>query len=229
VIEPRIFSRTVHSCSRNGDVGAMEENMQVRLSSALLITLACSCNAPETPAPPSRSPAAAPPSRPDQVPDQPHAPGPVAPRITETDKAREEDERPLSPVTAAKAPTPRPREGDEMASSTTRSESDANREASCQAKCNGELRKALKGRIVCVCRTKDAGRTCRDGNECEGECLADGARKEVTAEGPPQRGFFIGNCSEFKSAIGCYRVIPSGTLKHGPIPLDEPPPTICID
>jgi len=45
----------------------------------------------------------------------------------------------------------------------------------------------------CVCRTKDAGKKCRGKDDCEGECIGDLGDREVTEQGPPARGFWIGS------------------------------------
>src|SRR5581483_5767445 len=84
--------------------------------------------------------------------------------------------------------------------------------------CGGEwaahgLLGAQQGTMSCLCPTVDAGKRCRDGVECQGECVTDGADHEVTAAGPPARGFFVGKCSRFRTTYGCHRVIAAGALQ----------------
>lgn len=83
----------------------------------------------------------------------------------------------------------------------------------------------------CVCRARDAGKRCRDGDECEGDCLlAEPAPDvEVTDPGPPRRGRFVGLCAELVTTFGCRARVPDGALRAGPVSLDEPPPVMCVD
>jgi len=106
-------------------------------------------------------------------------------------------------------------------------------EEGCSA-CGGEwaahgIRGSQQGTMSCLCPTADGGKRCRDGVECQGECVTDGADHEVTATGPPALGFFVGKCSRFRTTYGCHRVIASGALQAGPVPLDQPPTEICAD
>jgi hypothetical protein len=96
--------------------------------------------------------------------------------------------------------------------------------------CNGEW--GVHGLVQmesCLCRTRDAGRRCRDGVECEGECIAQPGEVEVVDPGPPRRGYFVGRCSELDRMFGCFPLLMDGTVGHGPISLDEPPGDVCID
>jgi hypothetical protein len=82
----------------------------------------------------------------------------------------------------------------------------------------------------CNCRTKDAGQTCRDGAQCQGQCLAGpDAKFEVVSPGPPKRGFYVGRCSEFETTFGCFRVIEAGTRERGPAVAEEAAAEICVD
>jgi hypothetical protein len=82
----------------------------------------------------------------------------------------------------------------------------------------------------CICKTKDAGKACRDGSECEGTCLVgDDVKFEVAVPGPPPRGFFTGRCSDYDTAFGCYRMIPNGTHAKGPATEDEAAHRLCVD
>jgi hypothetical protein len=96
--------------------------------------------------------------------------------------------------------------------------------------CGGEwAAHGMRQTMSCLCPTADGGKRCRDGVECQGECVTDGADHEITAPGPPALGFFVGTCSRFRTTYGCHRVIASGALQAGPVPLDQPPTEICTD
>ena len=61
----------------------------------------------------------------------------------------------------------------------------------------------------CNCKTKDAGKTCYDGDECEGQCMFvrfDGNREE-------------GKCSDTQRLKGCFGVVMKGQSK---LPQREP-------
>jgi hypothetical protein len=82
----------------------------------------------------------------------------------------------------------------------------------------------------CICKTHDAGKICRDGTECEGQCLvAFDAKLEVAVPGPPPRGFYVGRCSEYETTFGCNKMIPSGIRPRGPQLAEDAAPEICID
>ena len=81
----------------------------------------------------------------------------------------------------------------------------------------------------CLCRTKDAGKTCRDGGECEGACLASEDGFEVVDKGPPEKGFYRGTCSEFTVAFGCHLFVPTGARKKGPREKEDAADSLCVD
>jgi hypothetical protein len=81
----------------------------------------------------------------------------------------------------------------------------------------------------CLCPTGDGDKRCRDGAECEGQCLADAGEREITAAGPPARGYFVGKCSRYRTSFGCHRYIAAGAVGAGPVLLDEAPSEICAD
>ena len=123
------------------------------------------------------------------------------------------------PATPARAATPDP----------TAVNGEPTTEQGCAA-CGGEwAAHGMRGTMSCLCPTPDGGKQCRDGVECQGECVTDGAAHEVTTAGPPALGFFIGKCSRFHTTYGCHRVIAAGALQAGPVPLDRPPTEICAD
>ena len=100
----------------------------------------------------------------------------------------------------------------------------------CRA-CNGVWGKhGMAQAEGCNCRTKDAGKICRHGSECESACVAkDTPDQEVVEAGPPARGFFLGQCAEFVTPFGCARIIEKSGDPKAPVLLDEPPMKLCVD
>ncbi len=82
---------------------------------------------------------------------------------------------------------------------------------------------------TCICKTRDSGRSCRDGADCEGQCLAEAGGFVVVEKGPPAKGYFRGHCSEFDTTFGCNHMIPEGVSKKGPQLAEEAAEQICID
>jgi hypothetical protein len=101
-------------------------------------------------------------------------------------------------------------------------------EGECRA-CKGEWGvHGMRQVESCLCRTHDAGKSCKDGTDCEGECIAEEGKTEVTLPGPPPRGFFLGRCSEFDHLFGCHKLLMDGA-RSKPARLDEPLTEMCID
>ena len=124
-----------------------------------------------------------------------------------------------NPPTPARAATPGPTTGNGEPAT----------EQGCST-CRGEwAAHGMLGTMSCLCPTPDGGKRCRDGAECQGECVTDGTDHEVTVAGPPTLGFFVGKCSRFRTTYGCHRVISTGALQAGSVPLDQPPTEICAD
>jgi hypothetical protein len=99
----------------------------------------------------------------------------------------------------------------------------------CRA-CNGDFGvHGLDPTPRCLCRMLDAGKLCRAKDDCEGECIGDGGERKVTDPGPPPRGFFLGRCSEFRTAFGCHHFLGRRRDQPGPVRLDEPPAELCVD
>jgi hypothetical protein len=121
-----------------------------------------------------------------------------------------------------KAPTP-------LAPAVRRSRARPQTELDCKS-CNGAWRvHGLAQTPSCNCRTSDAGKRCRDGIECEAQCVAaDSPEQTVIYPGTPPRGFWLGRCSEFETVFGCYRPIADGAGGE-PVGLTEPPPMLCVD
>jgi hypothetical protein len=99
----------------------------------------------------------------------------------------------------------------------------------CRACAGDWAQHGIASEPTCLCPTTDADRRCRDGAECQGQCLADAGEHETTTAGPPPRGYFLGRCSRFRTTFGCHRIIAAGASKAGPVTLDEAPTEICAD
>jgi hypothetical protein len=67
--------------------------------------------------------------------------------------------------------------------------------------CNGEWGHHGRRWVGCVCRTRDGGTPCDDGDDCEGNCIDHG----------PETNF---RCSEFVWDGGCYSYLPKGWSKE---------------
>ncbi|MBL9008372.1 MAG: hypothetical protein JNJ46_29195 [Myxococcales bacterium] len=65
---------------------------------------------------------------------------------------------------------------------------------------------------ACNCKTRDAGKSCRDGNDCQGFCLF----QHYDAEGRE-----YGKCSDSDKLSGCFELIDKGAAKR---PVKKPPP-----
>lgn len=108
-------------------------------------------------------------------------------------------------------------------------EQEPDSEATCKARCNGVFgQHGLVPKPHCLCRTTDARKACDSGADCQGQCLFDASLTRVTDPGPPQRGYYGGRCSEFKTTFGCNALLPR-SKPESPVEVGEPPPTICID
>lgn len=92
----------------------------------------------------------------------------------------------------------------------------------CRA-CRGDWgRHGMLGYGSCICRTRDAGRRCTDGRDCEGICLQTGTERVVTRrcrtrdciEEYGMRA--VGRCSEFVGQFGCHTYIPDGARDRRP-------------
>jgi hypothetical protein len=131
---------------------------------------------------------------------------------------------PAMPQTAATGPA-----ADKRALEAARAADRPQTKEACDA-CRGEWKRhGLADEEGCRCRTKDAGKACRDGTDCEGQCIAQDTDFVVADKGPPPKGHYKGKCSEFDTTFGCMRVIPPGASKRGPLPADDAADNICID
>ena len=120
---------------------------------------------------------------------------------------------PPPPPTAPAPPPPRP---------TTK--------AGCDA-CKGQwARHGIAEGESCICKTKDGGKVCKDGADCEGACIvADDAKFDVAVPGNPPKGFYVGRCADYDTTFGCYRLISKGARAEGPVPADDAAHRICVD
>jgi hypothetical protein len=109
-------------------------------------------------------------------------------------------------------------------------------ERACQA-CNGDWNHHGMMRTIdpsfgvddgfdCICRSTDRGKTCRDGEDCEGWCEFE-RFVVVKHAGQVDLGYAVGSCSEFTSQQSCATRIPDGARKKPPGPLDVE--QSCID
>lgn len=141
------------------------------------------------------------------------------------------------PPSAIPAPTRFPGSSLSGASSTvpassTSLESPPPRTADACKSCQGKWGvHGLAEEPSCNCRTRDAGKRCRDKADCEGECvIGEPPESEVTAPGPPPRGFLVGRCSTVVTVFGCHRFLERRTLARGPVVLDGSlPDETCVD
>src|SRR5688500_17465797 len=54
----------------------------------------------------------------------------------------------------------------------------------------------------CICRTRDAGERCVDGDQCVGQCLVkEDAEFQVMENAEPPRGFYVGTCSPYDTTF----------------------------
>ncbi|WP_296816184.1 hypothetical protein [Brevundimonas sp.] len=64
--------------------------------------------------------------------------------------------------------------------------------------------------LQCVVEYSDAGRACRDGDDCQGDCRAD-----VGAQGQS----VVGQCQASSDPCGCFAVVENGRVEHA----------LCVD
>ncbi len=96
--------------------------------------------------------------------------------------------------------------------------------------CSGKWgRHGLADVESCICKTKDAGKVCKDAAECVGQCLADEDGFEVVQAGPPPKGYWKGKCSEYDTTFGCNRIIGAGARAKGPQLAEDAADSLCID
>ncbi|MBK6512891.1 MAG: hypothetical protein IPM79_15800 [Polyangiaceae bacterium] len=94
--------------------------------------------------------------------------------------------------------------------------------------------------VTCNCKMKDAGKTCDDGDDCEGVCLFDKVdviqpAKPTTCDaqgacsGSSGLGRPLGKCSERRLVFGCRARIKSGASKEPPQSLPIHASPTCVD
>ena len=113
---------------------------------------------------------------------------------------------------------PMPVEGDatDLADAATACQSDAGTEdaAACAAAGGKMLPQGRMQTVRCVLAYADAGRQCRDSDDCAGDCrIADVA--SAPAAGAPA----VGQCTANSSRFGCYTTVEGGKAEA----------TICVD
>jgi hypothetical protein len=83
---------------------------------------------------------------------------------------------------------------------------------------------------TCICPTSDAGKSCTDGQQCEGACIVtDDDFEVIESGGDVPKGYYVGHCADYDTTFGCYRDVPPGTLEHGPHAKDEGIEDVCVD
>ena len=82
---------------------------------------------------------------------------------------------------------------------------------------------------VCICKTKDGGKECRDETDCEAQCVAGDKDFVVEDKGPPAKGHWKGRCAEYATTFGCHRFVPKGASKRPPLPADDAAEQLCFD
>ncbi len=106
--------------------------------------------------------------------------------------------------------------------------------------CHGEWgAMGMLGRLGCNCRLADAGKECRDGDQCEGLCRYH--HTEIVQKPEPVHcssgrctaqlglGVDVGRCSERRSVFGCVSLIPKGASREPPHLLPARANHVCID
>ena len=93
---------------------------------------------------------------------------------------------------------------------TTMSEADR---AACAADGGTVERRGRLGAELCVVPFADAGKSCTDASQCEGQCIAEEAGPQPDAQSPG------GLCQADDRLFGCYSTIESGKVAN----------TICVD
>jgi hypothetical protein len=82
---------------------------------------------------------------------------------------------------------------------------------------------------TCICPTSDAGKSCMDGEQCEGACIVTDDEFQVVEPGTSPKGYYVGKCADYDTTFGCYRIVPRGVLERGPHVADEGIDDICVD
>jgi putative hemolysin len=90
--------------------------------------------------------------------------------------------------------------------------SDADR-ATCAADGGTVERRGRLGAELCVVPFADAGKSCTDASQCEGQCIAEETGPQPEAENPK------GMCQADDKLFGCYSTVENGKIAN----------TICVD
>ena len=65
---------------------------------------------------------------------------------------------------------------------------------------------------ICAVATRDGGRTCGDGQECEGTCLLDAKEARGGPFGPKREGPATGVCARARPVFGCLTEVTRGRI-----------------
>ncbi len=82
---------------------------------------------------------------------------------------------------------------------------------------------------TCICPTSDAGKSCTDGQQCEGACIVTDDDFQVVESGNDPKGYYVGRCADYDTTFGCYRDVPPGTLERGPHAVGDGIEDVCVD
>ncbi len=110
--------------------------------------------------------------------------------------------------------------------------------AACRA-CSGQWGvHGLSGVESCNCQTRDAGQECRDGNECEGQCLYERSEEIRKASQSCSGGTcnvtlravrLVGRCAPYRVTFGCHSYVPDGESERAPRIGAVHVPYVCAD
>jgi hypothetical protein len=85
-------------------------------------------------------------------------------------------------------------------------------ESACRAAGGRWGRAGLFPRPICTLPTRDGGRVCGDGGECEGTCLFDTTGDRSTMFAAPPRGPVTGVCTRARPVFGCMIEVTRGRI-----------------
>ncbi len=88
----------------------------------------------------------------------------------------------------------------------------ASQRAACEAAGGFVERRGRRNAELCVTPFPDAGTICRDGSECQGDCIVEGSVQMQT-------GGDVGICQRDDALFGCFGTVENGAILRG----------LCVD
>lgn len=85
-------------------------------------------------------------------------------------------------------------------------------EGACRAVGGRWARAGLFPKPICTVPTRDGGRACGDGQECEGTCLYDTRGDRAAQFGPKPQGPATGICTRARPVFGCMVEVTRGRI-----------------